>query len=483
MNLLPTPKFVKFGEDRVVVGPESPCIIPPETSADVVEDLKAWLKAGAGSTGINLVLDPALASEAYRIQVLPEGVTLAASCNAGWRMGMARLRQLGPLGELRACELEDQPGLALRGFHINFTIQTMGFDDALQLLESMARWRLNTVLLEYYDRYPYAKHPLLSATNTLTREQVQELVAHARHLNLEIIPLHQCLGHVEHILRHEPYADLREEDAHRDQFCPLKPGALALFKELVDDFCRNHPGIRYFHIGGDETRRLGACSACAAEVLRHGKGGLYVDYVIRAAQYVMECGLTPIVWDDMLCAYPDVIEQMPRDVVIMYWDYWTTHDPSALFVARPARGFGVVADSIWFGERIKELSETEQRTVRRFARNTNLIKELPGSLKEKFAAYLGPEFPERIRAFPYLEYYQELGFKVIGASAGGSNTSMWHGLPDFPRYSENTRAFCRRLNSAGALGIITTAWYNVPPEAMVPGIMAAGQFAWNPAAE
>ena len=30
------------------------------------------------------------------------------------------------------------------------------------------------------------------------------------------------------------------------------------------------------------------------------------------------------------------------------------------------------------------------------------------------------------------------------------------------------------------MGIVTLAWYPMPPEALLPGIMFTGQFAWNP---
>ena len=99
---------------------------------------------------------------------------------------------------------------------------------------------------------------------------------------------------------------------------------------------------------------------------------------------------------------------------------------------------------------------------------------------ERFGRYLGPGFPKRIRAFPFLEHYQELGFRVIGAPTGCGNTSTWRQLPDFPRYGENIHAFSRRIHAAGALGIVTSAWYPVPPEALMPGILFTGQFTWNP---
>ncbi|MGI6417350.1 MAG: hypothetical protein ACOX1P_16945 [Thermoguttaceae bacterium] len=79
----------------------------------------------------------------------------------------------------------------------------------------------------------------------------------------------------------------------------------------------------------------------------------------------------------------------------------------------------------------------------------------------------------------HLEYYENLGFKVIGAPAGGANHSTWRGLPDLPRYADNIFAFSRRVHEVKALGIVTTSWYDFPIEGVAPSIMYTGQATWS----
>ncbi|MBI4026315.1 MAG: family 20 glycosylhydrolase [Verrucomicrobia bacterium] len=468
-----------MGDTIIALGPGSPITVPEGTSDWERQALGELAQHGSGITPLRVRHDADLVAEGYRLEVSPEAVELSAGDARGRRYGIERLRQMTANGLVKTGRIVDSPSLGMRGYHLNLSLSTIGFNEGMRLLDSMANWRLNTVLVEYNARYPYKKHHAMSAPDALQREQVCELVSHAQALNIEVIPLHQCLGHVEYILNHDAYAHLREEDEHRDQWCPLKKESLALFKECVDDFVELHPGIRYFHMGGDEARRLGTCPKCAKETEAHGKGRLYVDFVTKAAEYVLSLGLTPIVWDDMLCTHSEVIEQMPREIVIMYWDYWTVNDPCAIFVARPENGLGVVTDRRWLGPWRAELGEVEQRMIAHFAKPMDFQTELSPAFCAKFGKYLGNQFPKRIRAFPYIEFYQDLGFKVIGAAAGGSNTSAWHGLPDWPRYGDNIRVFCRRLHEAGSLGVVTTAWYNFPPEAMLPALMYTGQFAWN----
>ncbi len=481
INLLPTPKEVALARETVQVGPRSPIAIRGHDLPEAV--VRELLVRGTGATPIAIRHDSRLAAEAYRVEVAREGIELAASERAGLLYGLECLRHLladGVHGDGRACigRVADDPALSLRGMHLRFSIPSLTFEQAQRMLEAMGRWRLNTVLLEYNGQFPYRRHPGIPAPDALTPDQVSSLLAQARRLGIETIPLHQCLGHMEFVLQRDGFGPLSEEAEFRDQFCPLNPEAFAIFRDCVDDLLETHPGVRFFHIGGDETRRLGNCPRCAEVAAREGKGRLYLDYVLKAAEYVRSRGLTPIVWDDMLCAHKEILADMPRDIVIMYWDYWTVTDPSPMVVARPA-GRGIVADRAWYRNDLRDLGEVEERMVRHFAQPLDLSRDLPPAFQHDFARYLGPDYPQRIRAFPFLEYYQDLGFRVIGAPTGGGNTSTWHGLPDFPRYADNILAFGRRLREAGALGMITTAWYDFPPESVYPGIMYTGQFAWH----
>ena len=209
--LLPTPRDVELSPDtRVAVGSASPVTTAPEVDDGLRRGLEDWLRArGDGRLPVVVTRDAGLGPEASRLCVTEQAVELTASDAVGWRHALDRLRQLGgPYGELPLGRIADAPALAMRGFHLNFNIPTLDFEAGKRVLESMARWRLNTVLLEYDRRYPYDAHGAIAAPDALTRPEVRALVDHARALGIEPIPLQQCLGHVNYILRHEAYARL-----------------------------------------------------------------------------------------------------------------------------------------------------------------------------------------------------------------------------------------------------------------------------------
>ncbi len=481
-NLFPTPRFLELQDEWIDFSACTPAPVEGNIPAKAQARLRRMCGSGAkGSSPVSLRADSGLREEGYTLEIRREGVALAAAGEAGFLYGLDRIEQLLTAGKLRCATIRDFPALQTRGFHVNFDgLRHMGLGESLQVINAMRRWNLNTMLVEYASRFPYRRHPRIPTTDALTREDLGILTAHAAEAGIEVIPLQQCLGHVGHVLKHKEYACLREEQKKLQQWCPLHEGSLDLFRELVDDMIATHPQSKMVHLGGDETRQLGECPRCAEFASKRGKGALYLQFIARAARYIIDMGLTPIVWDDMLCHYPDIIDELPREMIIMYWEYWTTRHPSAVFVARPDGGRGVVCDSRWNSEWSSEPEEVERRMLDFFATPIDFERDLSQGFRERFGPYLGDDFPKRVRAFPYLEFYRDKGFRVIGCGTGGGNLSMWHGMPDFPRYMNNIATWSRRAAEAGTPGVITSAWYDFPAESLIPGIMCTGQTSWNP---
>lgn len=479
-QLLPTPRFVELGEGQIDFDFLTPGPMSPGVPTAAQERMLRMCGGDSGTVPVLLRCEDGLPPEGYNLAISAKKVDLTAGDVAGFGYGLDRLEQLNLGGQLPLGKIRDFPALDLRGFHINFGgLRHLDGEQSLQVLQSMRRWNLNTVLVEYADRFPHREHAKISSRDALSREQVTAFVECAGELGMRVIPLQQCLGHVDYVLQHDEYAHLREEEEKRDQWCPLDERSFDLFRELVDDVIEAHPGAEMVHLGGDETRRLGECPRCAEFVREKGKGELYLEFVQRAIRHVVDQGLTPTIWDDMICHYPEILDELPRELVIMYWEYWTTQASSAVFVARP-EGRGVVVDRRWKGEWAGELDGVERRMIEQFTAPIDFENDLSEGFRARFGGYLGEEFPKRVRAFPYLEYYRDQGFRVIGCGAGGSNFSLWNGLPDLPRYLDNIATWSRRAAEAGCLGVVTSAWYDFPVESLAPGIMCTGQTAWNP---
>jgi hypothetical protein len=298
---------------------------------------------------------------------------------------------------------------------------------------------------------------------------------------MEIIPLQQTIGHLEYMVTLDGYQSIRENGDSPAQICPLNPESFRVVTGLLDQMIEAHPGIRYIHLGGDEARSLGRCPACKEKVKNLGISRLYVDYMNSLCEYVLSRGLTPIIWDDMLCAHPEALDMLDKRTVIMYWDYWTVGNPSPYFIARYDRnGKPVqVADERWKDLWKDELSDLEASVMKTFIRPVNLKESLSKKFMDLYGGYFGDEFPKRVKAYPYIEFYMDKGFQVIGAPTCLGNGDDFHTLPNYWRFIPNIKTAAERCAVAGTLGMITTAWYNYHPLMFHLGIGATAQFSWG----
>ncbi|MDD2706994.1 MAG: family 20 glycosylhydrolase [Verrucomicrobiae bacterium] len=434
------------------------------------------------SKNLSLARKENLGEEEYRIDIDAAGMAIAASTPQGFQRAYATLIQLQDGPHLPACHIHDWPRLPIRGMHLMFRcFRQMGFVEAQNLIATAARLKLNTLLMEFGDRFPFAgRHRIVASPSALTRAEITALVTQAREQGMEIIPLLQSLGHLEYLLKHDAYAEVREEDQHRAQMCPTNEKSFQIFTELAEDMLQMFGNSRFMHIGADEARQLGHCPRCKMEMQKTSKGVLYATHTNRICEWLCRKGLTPILWDDILCAHPDALEHLHPGAWIMYWDYWTTSLDNPLLVARHDRAnkSHIVYDARWQTEWRNELPTVTARVLEAYGQPVRLEEDLTASFIKVYGPYLGGQFPKFVRPFPYLEYYQAKGRKVIGAPTCSGNRSSWHKLPDFPRYGENIHSFAERCIEARSAGLIATAWYNRMPEILHPGLIETAEFTW-----
>ena len=477
-EIIPTPKLSSFTGEGVQLGPGWGVVDESRTTGIGRRAAELFaLPQETRASNVTCSRDTALGSEAYRVDIAPQGVTVTAGAHRGFLHALSTLRQLRDGPCLPVGSAADYPRLGMRGIQLMFEcFRQLDIDGVLALLDTAAKLKLNTVLLEFGDRFPFEKHAAIRAPSAFTRAEVRRMVEHAQANGIEAIPLLQSLGHLNYMLRHDAYADVREEDEKRQQMCPSNDRSFALYTELAEEVLDLFPGCTNMHIGADETRQLGVCPRCAAS----SKGELYARHTNKVCEWLSARGITPIIWDDMLCAHPDAMEALHPSAAIMYWDYWTTAVPSPLLVARYDRAGkrAIVCDERWSDEWRTELDSTTAGVLDHFAGPVRLEDDLTGNYMTVYGDYLGESLPKFIRAFPYLEYYQDKGRRVIGGPSCSGNRSMWYTLPPFPRHNENIKSFADRCIEAGAAGLITTAWYNRLPELLYHGMIVTAESTW-----
>jgi hypothetical protein len=478
-EIIPTPKQIEISEETVLL--DASWGVADRSgiaglAGVVAEELD--IKLAQGEKNVALQADAALAEEEYRVEVAAAGATVAAASRRGFLHALSTLKQLcnGPL--LNVARVHDYPRLPMRGMQLMFeSFVQMNAKEALGLIESAGKLKLNTVLLEFGDRFPFEKHSAIRSPSSLSRTEVTQMVATCDALGIQPIPLLQSLGHLRYMLKHDEYADIREEHDKPDQMCPTNEKSFRMWTEMAEEVLELFPGCKLMHIGADETRQLGVCPRCKAQAEKTGKASLYLSHINKVCAWLADRGITPIIWDDILCAHPSIMGELHESAWIMYWDYWTTSSPSPIVVIRYDM-HGLYYDKGWKDQWKHELSDATRTTLDFFGHPVAMGSEITPEVLRVYGKYFGDQLPKLVRAFPYLEYYQDQGRTVIGGPTCSGNTSDWHGLPDFPRYAANIKAFGDRCIEAKAQGLVTTAWYNRTPEILYQGLINTAQFSW-----
>ena len=270
--------------------------------------------------------DAKLGDEGYRLQTARDGAQVHANTNAGLFYGLQTfsqmLQRVGASWKIPHCRIVDRPALAMRGIHIDLKAQMLRFDYIMGMLHRCAQYKINTVLIEYEDKFPFRKHPRIVSPLALSRDEISQLVQTARTLNIRIIPKVQALAHAEYVLKHEQYNHLREHPDSPTDYCPLHPEYMPLIEDMFTEVIEAHRDSEYFHAGCDEPLLLGSCPKCKRRIAREGRGRFFADRLNRIHRLLESLGKKTIMWADRRLMYPEISPGLARDIVFMPWKYY-----------------------------------------------------------------------------------------------------------------------------------------------------------------
>jgi len=282
-----------------------------------------------GQAAVRVVRDAGIeGDEAYRLTVRPDGVEVAAATAAGTYYGVQTLRELlvacGP--ETPCCTIHDSPDFARRGVYHDCsrgkvpTVRTLK-----DLVERLARWKINELQLYVENVFTFRKHPAIGeGYSPLTPEEIAELQAHCRLHHVRLVGSLASFGHMEKILALPEYSHLGEMPGFRDSpggttLCPLDPGSIRLVADLYEEFLPLFEA-RDFNVCCDETWELGK-GRSKDEAERRGVGRLYLDFLLQLHELCARHGKRMNAWADIVLEHPELLAELPRDVVMLNWDY------------------------------------------------------------------------------------------------------------------------------------------------------------------
>ena len=346
-------------------------------------------------------------------------------------------------------------------FDMKRPMWTRAYMDAM--VDRIRQWGFNTIVYEVEDKFRFAKHPAVAHPEAFSPADTADFAQACRGKGVEVVPLVQSLGHAECVVGKPEYAHLRESPEIDDQYDPLSDEAREVILEMFDELIDACQPQEFFHIGGDETRKLGQSPKCAEIVKEIGLVGLYLRHMMPLFEHVIGRGLRPIIWADVVLGHPSLLKEIPRDVVLMDWDYFTANErPEFIRIWGPGPNLNCLATWETYAESAGDEFKAHM---------------------ERFAVDERTRRDGTFRPFYCTDALIDMGFDVLTAPATRCSGDMY-GVGNQAMHVPNSFYFARK-GMTDARGTLVTSWTvrHTHPEvcdfgtyAAVHGIRTEGAF-------
>ncbi len=216
----------------------------------------------------------------------------------------------------------------MTGFHLDLKCAHYREDYLESLFPRLAAAGYTHVIIETEDKVRLDSTRGTEWCEAYSKETFAGILSGVREAGLVPIPLIQTLGHMESILSHRAFHDLRESPESAYMLCPSNPRSIPFLKRYMDEVGELFGNPPFIHIGADEAWRLGSCPECSRRVAEGSRSELFREHIGKLATHALSRGWRPVAWADMLLAHSDSIDRFSRDVVWVDWDYWTQESGS-----------------------------------------------------------------------------------------------------------------------------------------------------------
>jgi hexosaminidase len=270
-----------------------------------------------------------LNEEGYVLTVSPREIVIAGRTSAGTFYGVQTLKQLvtgdGASAFVPGVKIVDYPRMRWRAMFDDINRGPVpSVEYVKRQLRTEAAFKLNMHSFNMENIVRFESHPLLGPEGgALTPAEIRDLVAYARRYHVELVPQQQTFGHLHKVLSLEKYAPLAEAP-YGDVISPQQEETYQLvadwYKELNDLF----PG-RFFHVGEDETFELGEGQS-REQVRAKGVGAVYFAHLRRVQEILKPYNRRLMFWGDIALSHPDLIGNVPKEMIVMNWAYGGRED-------------------------------------------------------------------------------------------------------------------------------------------------------------
>ncbi len=294
-------------------------------------DHQGRFATGPDAIALRFVEDAALGREGAASAVDSAGVTVRFGSKSTAFRALGRLLAAGTRDEL---EFSENSACTMRGLMIDCSRNGVMLPSAAEeFMRRVALMGVNMLMFYTEDTYEVPGEPFFGyLRGGFTQQEMKALDDYADALGIELIPCIQALAHLEQMLQWP--ANFK----YRDTANILIAGEESTY-ELIRKFIKAASSCvrsRRIHLGMDEAHGLGT-GRFKEKFGEKRSFDIINDHLARVRDICREEGLTPMIWSDMYFRLgsrthdyydmnwqipQDALENIPRDVQLVYWDYY-----------------------------------------------------------------------------------------------------------------------------------------------------------------
>jgi len=264
-------------------------------------------------------------------------ITLHANDKSGIIYGLQSLLQLivNNKGKLNEFVVQDSPDFEQRGFMLDVSrCKVPKMETLYKIVDIMAILKLNQFQLYMEHTFEFSEHQTVwKDSSPITSEEILLLDSYCSEKNIQLIPNLNSFGHFERWLKFPEYKHLAEcpdgfdcpPDYHFDSGSVLSPSqeSIRFLDNLYKEFLPNFSSPM-FNVGCDETWELGrgkSKTICD----KQGVTKVYLNFLKKIHKLVCKHNRKMMFWGDIILHQPDLINEIPEDVIALEWGYDEGH--------------------------------------------------------------------------------------------------------------------------------------------------------------
>ena len=298
----------------------------------------------------NAAFSDAMREEGYILAVDNGSATVLAPTARGRFYGIMSLLQMLRKEKrsivVPAAVIHDWPLQKVRGITDDISRgQVSTIENFKKIIRFMARYKMNVYSPYLEDLFVFKNHPLVGkGRGALTAADVRDLDAYAKRRFVDMIPIFETLGHWENILIKPEYLPLAEfPGAHTLNISDER--IYAILDEMIGELAAAFSSP-YFNMAADESWDVGL-GANKERVQKSDLATVHAEHYKQLFDIIAKHGKKPMMYGDIILNNPGILDQIPKSVVIVDWQYWAGDRYSSPSVFRTAGFPFVVSPAVY----------------------------------------------------------------------------------------------------------------------------------------